>query len=70
MEEEGKNTRDVLIIAHGHFTRAFIARWINSPISLGAYFNVEPAGVTVLSYNHHSLKEPAVNGLNLLATVI
>ena len=84
--EEGLNTRDVLIVAHGHFNRCLIARWIDSPLCLGAHFNVEPGGVcdfskdithtltrvqvAVLSYNHDSLAEPALNALNLYATVI
>ncbi|KAF9244573.1 histidine phosphatase superfamily [Melanogaster broomeanus] len=65
--EEGKGTRDVLIVAHGHFNRVFISRWINFDLALGSYFNVEPGGVSVLSYNHASLDEPAMNALNLYA---
>ncbi|KAF9822071.1 hypothetical protein IEO21_00065 [Rhodonia placenta] len=63
--EEGKGCRDVVIIAHGHFNRVLISRWINFPLSLGTHFNVEPAGVAILSYNHHNLAEPALNALNL-----
>jgi len=69
-QEKGLNTRDVLIVAHGHFSRVFIARWINSSIELGSHFNVEPGGVAVLSYNHNSLEEPALNALNLHADVV
>lgn len=29
------NTRDVIIVAHGHFNRALIARWNDFPLSLG-----------------------------------
>ncbi|KAH9982368.1 histidine phosphatase superfamily [Lactifluus volemus] len=65
--EEGQGTRDVVIIAHGHFNRCLIARWINLPLSEGSKFNVEPAGIAVLSYNHGSLQEPALNALNLNA---
>jgi probable phosphoglycerate mutase len=68
-KEKGSNTRDVLIVAHGHFSRVLIARWINSPLELGSHFNVEPGGVAVLSYNHDSLEEPALNALNLHADV-
>ncbi|KAH7928484.1 phosphoglycerate mutase-like protein [Leucogyrophana mollusca] len=66
-KEGGTNTRDVLIVAHGHFNRVFISRWINFDLALGTHFNVEPGGVTVLSYNHNSLEEPALNALNLYA---
>lgn len=34
-KEEGLNTRDVLIVAHGHFSRVLISRWINFPLCLG-----------------------------------
>ncbi|KAG6911538.1 hypothetical protein DXG01_011840 [Tephrocybe rancida] len=69
-KEEGLNTRDVMIVAHGHFSRVLISRWINFPLCLGTHFNVEPASVTVLSYNHNNLAEPALNALNLYATVL
>ncbi|KAH0838201.1 histidine phosphatase superfamily [Lanmaoa asiatica] len=65
--EEGNGARDVLIVAHGHFNRVFISRWINFDLALGTRFNVEPGGVSILSYNHDSLDEPALNALNLYA---
>ncbi|KAJ7786167.1 histidine phosphatase superfamily [Mycena metata] len=68
-KEEGLHTRDVIIVAHGHFSRVLISRWINFPLALGTHFNVEPGGVAYLGYNHDSLKEPALNALNLHATV-
>lgn len=87
--EEGDGTRDVLIVAHGHFNRVLIARWVEFPICLGeqpisspficpaadrdylgTHFNVEPGSVGVLSYNHRSLKEPALNALNLYADIL
>ncbi|OJT03006.1 Sedoheptulose 1,7-bisphosphatase [Trametes pubescens] len=66
-KEEGKGSRDVVIVAHGHFNRVFISRWINFPLSLGTHFNVEPAGIAILGYNHNNLAEPALNALNLYA---
>ncbi|KIK70850.1 hypothetical protein GYMLUDRAFT_148388 [Collybiopsis luxurians FD-317 M1] len=68
--EEGLNTRDVVIVAHGHLSRVLIARWIQFPLRLGTHFNVEPGGVAVLSYNHNSLFEPALNALNLFADLV
>ncbi|KAJ7487453.1 histidine phosphatase superfamily [Mycena galericulata] len=68
-KEEGLNTRDVVIVAHGHFSRVLISRWINFPLCLGTHFNVEPGGVAYLGYNHNSLEEPALNALNLHATI-
>jgi len=34
-KEEERNTRDVMIVAHGHFSRVLISRWINFPLRLG-----------------------------------
>ncbi|KLO17076.1 phosphoglycerate mutase-like protein [Schizopora paradoxa] len=65
--EDGIGRRDVMIIAHGHFSRVLISRWVQFPLCLGTHFNVEPAGIAILSYNHRNLKEPALNGLNLYA---
>jgi len=65
--EEGVGRRDVLIVAHGHFNRVFISRWVQFPLYLGTHFHFEPAGVAILSYNHRNLKEPALNALNLYA---
>lgn len=44
--EEGIGKRDIMIVAHGHFSRVLIARWVQFPICLGTHFNVEPAGVS------------------------
>ncbi|TFY74675.1 hypothetical protein EWM64_g9338 [Hericium alpestre] len=66
-KEEGEGPRDVVIVAHGHFNRCLIARWIKQPLCNGTFFNVEPAGIAILSYNHDSLAEPALNALNLNA---
>jgi len=68
-KEKGIHTRDVLIVAHGHFSRVLISRWINFPLCLGTHFNVEPSSVAVLGYNHNSLEEPALNALNLYAII-
>jgi len=65
--EEGKGGRDVMIVAHAHFLRSLVSRWVEFPINLGTHFNIEPAGVTILTYNHASLKEPALTALNLFA---
>jgi probable phosphoglycerate mutase len=68
-KEEGTNTRDVLIVAHGHFSRVLISRWIKFPLCLGTHFNVDPGSVAILSYNHNSLDEPALNALNLFSVI-
>jgi len=65
--EEGKGGRDCMIVAHAHYLRSLVSRWVEFPIKLGTHFNIEPAGVTILTYNHSSLDEPALTALNLFA---
>jgi broad specificity phosphatase PhoE len=33
--EKGEGARDVLIVAHGHFSRCLISRWLDQPLILG-----------------------------------
>ncbi|KAF9514185.1 hypothetical protein BS47DRAFT_1372348 [Hydnum rufescens UP504] len=65
--EEGLGKRDTLIFSHGHFSRVLISRWMEFTPALGTHFNFEAGGIALLSYNHGSLKEPSLNGLNLYA---
>lgn len=44
--------RDVVLVGHGHFFRAVIARWIEQPVSEGRRVLLAPAAHTVLSYEH------------------
>ncbi|KAI0036612.1 histidine phosphatase superfamily [Vararia minispora EC-137] len=64
-KDEGKCFRDVVIIAHGHFNRCMIARWLNMPLKEGTMFTFDAGGVAVLGYNHNNLAEPALNALNV-----
>ncbi|KAG8904218.1 hypothetical protein FRB99_002082 [Tulasnella sp. 403] len=63
--EEGIGHQDCMVVAHGHLSRAFIARWLRFPLNLGQHFTVDPAGISVLTYNHRSLDEPSIANLNL-----
>ncbi|KAB2579251.1 Histidine phosphatase superfamily clade-1 [Lasiodiplodia theobromae] len=51
---------DVLIVAHGHILRAFAARWIGRDVSDNPALILEAGGVGTLSYEHHSIDEPAI----------
>ncbi|KAF2850970.1 phosphoglycerate mutase family protein-like protein [Plenodomus tracheiphilus IPT5] len=51
---------DVLIVAHGHILRAFAARWIGKPLQDNPSLILEAGGVGTLSYEHHSVEEPAI----------
>ncbi|KAF2753357.1 phosphoglycerate mutase-like protein [Pseudovirgaria hyperparasitica] len=51
---------DVLLVAHGHILRAFAARWIGREIHDNPNLILEAGGVGTLSYEHHSIDEPAI----------
>lgn len=51
---------DVLVVAHGHILRAFAARWIGKNIAENPSLILEAGGVGTLSYEHHSINEPAI----------
>lgn len=41
---------DVVLVGHGHFGRALIASWLDLPVTAGARFALEPAGIAVLGH--------------------
>jgi sedoheptulose-bisphosphatase len=47
-KNHGKCSRDVVIVAHGHFNRCLIARWLNMPLAAGTKFTFDAAGVRSL----------------------
>lgn len=51
---------DVLLVAHGHILRAFAMRWVQKTLKDGPTFLLEAGGVGTLSYEHHSIDEPAI----------
>ncbi|KAJ5249163.1 hypothetical protein N7468_000614 [Penicillium chermesinum] len=57
--ENPENKGDVLVVAHGHILRAFAMRWIGKELG-GTSFILEAGGVGTLSYEHHSIDEPAI----------
>lgn len=44
--------RDVVLVGHGHFSRALITRWAELPVSEGKRFAMSPAAYTVLGFEH------------------
>lgn len=44
--------RDVILIGHGHFSRALIARWLELPVTEGKRFALFPGAYSVLGYEH------------------
>ncbi|KAK0337770.1 Sedoheptulose 1,7-bisphosphatase [Friedmanniomyces endolithicus] len=55
-----KEPYDVLVVAHGHILRAFAGRWIAKNIADNPSLILDAGGVGTLSYEHHSLAEPAI----------
>ncbi|MFF0608192.1 acid phosphatase [Nocardia tengchongensis] len=47
-------TRDVVLVGHGHFSRAVIARWAEFEVVEGRRFFLSTAAVTVLGHDHHA----------------
>lgn len=50
----------MLVVAHGHILRAFAGRWVGKDIAENPSLILEAGGVGTLSYEHHSLHEPAI----------
>jgi len=57
---KGAEPADVLLVAHGHILRAFAMRWAGKTLQDGPTFLLEAGGVGTLSYEHHSIDEPAI----------
>jgi probable phosphoglycerate mutase len=55
---------NVLCFAHGHILRVLAARWIGQPVLLGTSLLLGTASLSVLSFNHHNLAEPAIKVWN------
>ena len=52
--------KDVVLIAHGHLTRAFAKRWLELDMGFPLSLMMEPGGVATLSYQHQRVEEPAL----------
>ncbi|KAH8700512.1 putative phosphoglycerate mutase [Talaromyces proteolyticus] len=51
---------DIVLVAHGHLLRAFVKRWLGYPLEFPLSLMLPPGGIGVLSYQHHSIDEPAL----------
>ncbi|KIL71798.1 hypothetical protein M378DRAFT_155407 [Amanita muscaria Koide BX008] len=65
LEDNSSNKPDVMVVAHGHFSRVLVARWLGYPLPNGKHFNIGTASITVLGYAHGSLSEPVLDVLNI-----
>lgn len=55
-------THDVILVGHGHFSRALIARWLGFDVREGRRFALSTAAISVLGYEHG---EPTLSAHNL-----
>jgi broad specificity phosphatase PhoE len=49
---EQMQTRDVLFVGHGHFSRAMVTRWAELPITEGIRFSMVAASIGVCGFEH------------------
>lgn len=45
-------SRDVLFVGHGHFSRAVITRWVELPLHEGIRFGMAAASIAVCGFEH------------------
>jgi len=45
-------SRDVVFVGHGHFSRAVITRWVELPLSEGVRFAMAAASIAVCGFEH------------------
>jgi probable phosphoglycerate mutase len=57
-------TGNVLCFAHGHLLRVLAARWVGQPVAFAGCLLLDTAAVSVLSFNHGKLEEPAIKVWN------
>lgn len=55
--------RDVVLVGHGHFSRALLTRWLELPISEGKRFAMSPAAYSVLGFEH-SYRQVVVHNIH------
>lgn len=57
--------RDIVLVGHGHFSRALIARWAEFELTEGRRFAMSTGALTVLGYEH---RVRTVHAHNLVPT--
>jgi broad specificity phosphatase PhoE len=49
---QNMESRDVVFVGHGHFSRAVIARWVELPVGEGLRFALHAGGLAVCGFEH------------------
>jgi broad specificity phosphatase PhoE len=55
---------NALLFSHGHFLRAFAARWVGWPVHYAQPLLLSPASLSILGFEHDNLEEPAIRQWN------
>jgi broad specificity phosphatase PhoE len=45
-------SRDVVFVSHGHFSRSVITRWVELPLAEGARFGMRTASIAMCGFEH------------------
>lgn len=59
---EGMESRDVVFVGHGHFSRVMLARWMELPVAEGIRISMVPASIAVCGFEH-GVRQVAALGL-------
>lgn len=59
---ERMDSRDVVFVGHGHFSRAMLARWVELPVAEGIRISMVPASIAVCGFEH-GVRQIAALGL-------
>ena len=57
-------TGNVICFAHGHILRVLGCRWIGQPVLLASSLMLSTATISVLSFDHNNIAEPAIKTWN------
>jgi broad specificity phosphatase PhoE len=52
MGRKHMDSRDVVFVSHGHFSRAVITRWVELPLVEGSRFGMVTASIAVCGFEH------------------
>jgi len=57
---------DAIVFAHGHLLRVLMARWMKIPLEMAGRFSLDPASLSILSRDHHTV-DPVIERWNDIA---
>jgi broad specificity phosphatase PhoE len=56
------DSRDVVFVSHGHFSRSVITRWVELPLAEGTRFGMRTASIAICGFEH-GIRQLAALGL-------